>query len=94
MILLVRRSEGFASGRLFAFLFVMGSTISAQGDEKDGRSYGPVVGTYMGPTQPIISVSGHEAIKEVMLNDDLSGRPELAIMMARTFGEGLGNFFT
>lgn len=62
--------------------------------KKMGEVYEPVVGTYMGPTQPIISVSGHEAIKEVMLNDDLSGRPELAIMMARTFGEGLGNFFT
>lgn len=62
--------------------------------KKMGEVFGPVVGTYVGPTQPIISVSGHEAIKEVMLNDDLSGRPELAIMMARTFGERLGNFFT
>ncbi|KAK4014851.1 hypothetical protein OUZ56_027361 [Daphnia magna] len=61
--------------------------------KKMGEVYGPVVGTYVGPTQPIISVCGHEAIKEAMLNDDLSGRPELAIMMARTFGEGLGIMF-
>ncbi|KAI9553139.1 hypothetical protein GHT06_021032 [Daphnia sinensis] len=64
-----------------------------KGMKKMSDVYGPVVGTYMGPTQPIISVCSHEAIKEAMLNDDLNGRPELAIMTARTFGEKLGIMF-
>lgn len=60
--------------------------------KKISEVYGPVVGLYVGPSRPVISVCSHEAMKEAMLNDDLNGRPDLAVMMARTFGEKLGKF--
>jgi len=53
--------------------------------------YGPVVGFYMGPTQPLISVCGYEAVKEALHNDDLSGRPHLAAARERTYGKDLGS---
>ena len=52
--------------------------------------YGPVVGFYMGPTQPFISVCGYEAVKEALHNDDLNGRPLL--VARRTYGDELGSF--
>ncbi|XP_045035920.1 methyl farnesoate epoxidase isoform X4 [Daphnia magna] len=61
--------------------------------KKISEVYGPVVGLYVGPSRPVISVCSHEAMKEAMLNDDLNGRPDLAVMMARTFGEKLGERF-
>jgi hypothetical protein len=42
----------------------------------------------------MISVCSHEAVKEVMLNEDLNGRPHSSITLARNFGENLGNFIT
>ncbi|KAK4014855.1 hypothetical protein OUZ56_027365 [Daphnia magna] len=61
--------------------------------KKISEVYGPVVGLYVGPSRPVISVCSHEAMKEAMLNDDLNGRPDSAVMMARTFGEKLGIMF-
>ena len=37
--------------------------------------YGPVVGFYVGPRRPFVSVCGYEAIKEALHNQDLDGRP-------------------
>lgn len=54
--------------------------------------YGPVVGLFMGPSQTVISVCSHEAVKEALLNDDLNGRPYSAVALARAFGEKLGKF--
>jgi methyl farnesoate epoxidase / farnesoate epoxidase len=56
---------------------------------KLSEMYGPVVGFYMGPTQPLISVCGHEAVKEALHNDDLNGRPSL--VARRTYGADLGS---
>lgn len=56
--------------------------------------YGPVAGFYAGPIQPMISVCSYEAVKEVLHNDDLNGRPESAVIQARTFFERLGINFS
>lgn len=53
--------------------------------------YGPVTAMYLGPSPPIISVCGHEAVKEALLNEDLNGRPHSVATSSRTFGEQLGN---
>jgi hypothetical protein len=58
------------------------------------KTYGPVTGFYLGPTQPFISVFGPEAVKEALQNNDLNGRPSGAILRTRTFGEKLGNYYT
>ena len=53
-----------------------------------------VVGFYLGPSQPFISVCGYEAVKEALHHDDFNGRPALKIRMI-TDGKihtGLGNF--
>ena len=54
--------------------------------------YGPVVGFYMGPTQPFISVCGYKAAKEALHNDDIIGRPYLPAQKERTFGKKLGSY--
>jgi len=53
-----------------------------------------VVGFYLGPSQPFISICGYEAVKEALHNDDFNGRPALKIRLI-TDGKvhtGLGNF--
>lgn len=52
--------------------------------------YGPVVGFYLGPKQPVISVCGYDAVKEALQNDDLNGRPSNELIETRTFGKKLG----
>lgn len=52
--------------------------------------YGPVVGFYIGPSQPFITVVGPDAVKQALHNDDLNGRPSTSVILARTFGEKLG----
>lgn len=52
--------------------------------------YGPVVGFFLGPRQPFISVCGYQAVKEALQNDDLNGRPSTAARRERTFGKSLG----
>lgn len=42
-------------------------------------TYGPVVGFYLGPSQPFISVCGYEAVKEILHNDNFNGRPEFKV---------------
>ena len=54
------------------------------------KTYGPVTGFYLGPTQPFISVVGYEAVKEALLNDDLNARPSGPVLQSRSFGEKLG----
>ncbi|EFX83960.1 hypothetical protein DAPPUDRAFT_47261 [Daphnia pulex] len=61
--------------------------------QKLARTYGPVTGFYLGPTQPMISVVGTEAVREALQNNDLNGRPSGAILLSRTFGERLGLIF-
>ena len=60
--------------------------------QKLSKTYGPVTGFYLGPTQPFISVVGPQAVKEVLHNSDLNGRPTGAILLSRTFGESLGKY--
>lgn len=55
--------------------------------------YGPVVGVFLGPAQPFVSVCGHESAKEALFNDDLNGRIDSAFVSARTFGKRLGCHF-
>ncbi len=52
--------------------------------------YGPVTAIYLGLSPPIISVCGHEAVKEALFNEDLNGRPQVASTLGRTFWEQLG----
>lgn len=58
---------------------------------KMNKIYGPVVGLFFGPSQPLIAVCGHEAAKEALLNEDLNGRPTTAVLQARTYDKKLGN---
>nr|QST15065.1 CYP370A3 protein [Diaphanosoma celebensis] len=55
--------------------------------------YGPVVGFYLGPKQPFISICGHSAVREALLNDDLNGRPEKLAFLEKTFGKNRGIVF-
>ncbi|XP_032796985.2 methyl farnesoate epoxidase [Daphnia magna] len=61
--------------------------------KKISEVYGPVVGMYFGLSKPIISVCGHEAVKEALHNEDLDGRPYIPAALGRTFGEHLGLMF-
>lgn len=58
--------------------------------QKLAKTYGPVTGFYVGPTQSLISVAGQKAVKEALHNDDLNGRPDGTIFRSRTFGQSLG----
>lgn len=51
--------------------------------------YGPVVGLKLG-CQRIVSVSGYEAVRQVMLNEVFEGRPDGFFFRVRSFGERLG----
>jgi len=53
--------------------------------------YGPVVGFFLGPKQPFISICGAKWVKEALHNNGLIGRPEIDLVKMRTFGEKLGN---
>ncbi len=61
--------------------------------QKLSEIYGPVVGCYLGPKRPFISVCGYEAVREALLNEDLDGRPHTPVNEARTFHQRLGKFF-
>ena len=54
------------------------------------KTYGPVIGLFVGPVRPFVSVTGYKAVKEALLNDDLIGRPQSAVVRSRSFGENLG----
>ena len=51
-----------------------------RGMMKLAEKYGPVTGFYMGPKQPLISVCGAEAVREVLKNEDLNARPITAAL--------------
>ena len=59
--------------------------------QKLAEKYGPVVGFYLGPKQPFISICGAKAVKDAFHNDGLIGRPYNSLVRSRTFGENLGN---
>lgn len=54
------------------------------------RRFGPVVGFFLGPSQPVIAVCSREVAKEALLNTDLDGRPDHFNVTSLTFGEKLG----
>lgn len=76
------------------FLSLWDEKYPHKGMEKMARVYGAVTGMFLGPSPPIVSVCGHDAVKEALMNDDLNGRPVSQISQARTFGEQLGKYFT
>ena len=47
---------------------------------KLAAKYGPVTGFYMGPKQPLISVCGADAVRQVLKNEDLNARPITAAL--------------
>lgn len=53
--------------------------------------YGPIVGFFVGPKQPFISICGYEAVREALLNQDLNGRPEGIAFLEKSLGKNLGN---
>ena len=59
---------------------------------KMSQIYGPVVGFYLGPSQPFVAVCGYDACKEALLNDDLVARPEFKSVKERTFNKKLGKY--
>lgn len=54
------------------------------------KKYGPVSAFYVGPIRPFVSVVGTEAIREVLNNEDMNGRPTGAVIQHRNYGERLG----
>ena len=58
--------------------------------QKLAELYGPVVGFYLGPSQPVIVVSGFDAVREALNNRDLDGRPSNAARLERSFNQRLG----
>ena len=55
--------------------------------QKLAETYGPVVGFFLGPNQPIISICGAKAVKEALHNDGFIGRPNNSLIISRTFEE-------
>jgi Cytochrome P450. len=52
--------------------------------------YGPVVGLRLG-RDCVVTVSGYDAIRDVLLRDEFDGRPDGFFFRLRTFGKRLGN---
>ena len=50
---------------------------------KQSEQYGPVVGLFM-VSKPFVCVTGYEAVRDVMLNPDLMGRPNSFVFRLRT----------
>nr|QST15069.1 CYP370B2 protein [Diaphanosoma celebensis] len=50
---------------------------------KLSEQYGPVVGLFLA-NRPFICISGYEAVRDVMLNPDLLGRPDSFVFRLRT----------
>ncbi|XP_058805600.1 methyl farnesoate epoxidase-like [Phymastichus coffea] len=61
--------------------------------EELSRRYGPVLGLKMG-RQRLVVVSGHELVREVLLRDEFTGRPNGFFFRARSFGKELGVLFS
>lgn len=59
--------------------------------QKLAKTYGPVAGFFMGPSQAFVSVVGAKAVREALFNDDLIGRPSTNVIRNLTYGEALGN---
>ncbi|KAB0792145.1 hypothetical protein PPYR_14104 [Photinus pyralis] len=61
--------------------------------EEFSRTYGPVVCFKMG-RNIVVTVSGVEAIREVLTRDEFDGRPDGFFFRLRTFGKRLGIVFS
>ena len=59
---------------------------------KQSEQYGPVVGLFM-VSKPFVCVTGYEAVRDVMLNPDLMGRPNSFVFRLRTKNLRTGNWF-
>lgn len=60
--------------------------------KKLGDVYGPVVGFYLGPRKPCVSVSGYDAVREALRNQHLDGRVVTPAILQRSFGKPYGHF--
>lgn len=58
--------------------------------KKLGEVYGPVVGFYLGPSTPCVSVTGYDAVKEALRNPELDGRIITPAILQRSFGKSYG----
>ncbi|XP_015517474.2 methyl farnesoate epoxidase [Neodiprion pinetum] len=56
--------------------------------------YGPVVGIRLGFSDPMIIVSGKEAVTEMLNREEFDGRPDGFLFRHRTFGARRGIIFT
>ena len=56
---------------------------------KLSKDFGPLVGIFLGPAPGVVA-NTYEAIKHVLLNDDLNGRPKGPLIDDRTWGKTLG----
>ena len=55
--------------------------------------YGPVVGAFAGHSQPVILISGSEAVREALLNRNFDGRVDISNFAQIRFlvGDNPGN---
>lgn len=58
------------------------------------KEYGPVVGLRLGLADPLIIVSGRQAVMEMLGRSEFDGRPNGFIFSHRTMGEKRGILFT
>lgn len=58
------------------------------------KEYGAVVGLRLGLADPMIIVSGREAVMEMLGRSEFDGRPNGFIFTHRTMGEKRGILFT
>lgn len=56
--------------------------------------YGPVVGLKLGTSEPLIIVSGRDAVIEMMGRPEFDGRPDGFVHRLRTGGKRRGVIFT
>lgn len=65
-------------------------TYPHKGMEMLAAKYGPVVGFYLGHSQPVISVCGFDAVREALMNDSFNSRPFTTSLKDRTSGKVTG----
>lgn len=57
-------------------------------------TYGPIVGLKLGTAEPLIIISGRDAVIEMMSRPEFDGRPHGFLYKHRTGGERRGVIFT
>lgn len=58
------------------------------------KKYGPIVGLKLGLADPMIIVSGRDAVMEMLSRSEFDGRPNGFIFTHRTMGKKRGILFT